>query len=68
MMMYPNAGRTNPTANQLALGSFVIPFSDSDPTTQTNCPEGLTYFWLDSGDIKLSIFDRTVGWKTTTLT
>jgi hypothetical protein len=46
----------------------VIPYSASDPTTQTNCPEGLTYFWIDSGDIKLSIFDRTVGWKTTTLT
>lgn len=67
-MMERNAGRTNPVYNQLMLGTFVLPQSESDPTTQTNCPEGLTYFWVDSGDIKLSIFDRTVGWKTVTLT
>lgn len=64
----PDPGRTNPVYNQLLMGTFVLPVADSNPTTQTNCPEGLTYFWVDSGNIKLSIFDRTVGWKTTTLT
>ena len=67
-MMDRNAGRTNPVYNQLLMGTFVLPRSDADPTSQTNCPEGLTYFWVDGTNIKLSIFDRTVGWKTVTLT
>lgn len=61
-------GRTNPVYNQSMLGTFVLPRSEVDPTTQTNCPEGLTYFWIDGGNIKIGIFDRTVGWKTATLT
>jgi hypothetical protein len=56
------------TGQHLLLGEFVLPFApgESDPTGVTTAvTDGRTQLWITDGQLRLSIFSRTLGGWTT---
>ena len=57
---------STPTGLNMRLGTFVIPFADSDPTTETrDVADGTTRLWVDDGELKLSSFSLNLNSWTT---
>lgn len=57
----------SPTGRELLRGEFVLPFTrdEGDPTAESNVTDGRAQLWIDRGQIRLSVYSRTLGqWMT----